>query len=371
LIQRVLILGGYGNFGSFISKTLAKENYLQVIVAGRSLEKAKAFIQTIEAINSPEISEIDITNTDFSNALSLIRPNIVIHTSGPFQTQSYAVAKACINAGIHYIDLADGRHFVSDIVKLDAIAKQKNVLAISGASSVPCLTSALVDYYQPQFKTIEHLDYGITTAQRTARGLATTAAILGYTGKSFKTLIDGSPKKVFGWQGLRARKYSQLGWRLLGNCDVPDLAIFPQRYPAIKTIQFYAGLEIPFIHLTLWGLSWLVRAGIVRNLEKYAPLLLKLSHLFDWLGSSKSAFHMKLSGKDNQGLNKKVSFELTAKSGDGPYIPCMPAILITKKLVLKEITERGAYPCVGFISRDEYLGALKRLDIGWQEQASS
>lgn len=368
MIQRVLILGGYGNFGSFISKTLAKETCLQVIVAGRSLEKAKAFIQTIEAINSPEIAEIDITNTDFSNALSLIRPNIVIHTSGPFQSQSYAVAKACINDGIHYIDLADGRHFVSDIVKLDAIAKQKNVLAISGASSVPCLTSALVDYYLPQFKTIEHLDYGITTAQRTARGLATTAAILGYTGKSFKTLIDGSPKKVFGWQDLRARKYSQLGWRLLGNCDVPDLAIFPQRYLAIKTIRFYAGLEIPFIHLTLWGISWLVRVGVIRNLERYATLLLRLSHLFDWLGSSKSAFHMTLSGKGNKGQDKKVTFELTAKSGDGPYIPCMPAILLTKKLALKELKDHGAYPCVGFITRDEYLNALKNLDISWQEQ---
>lgn len=371
MIQRVLIIGGYGNFGSFISQTLAKETYLQVIVAGRSLQRAQAFIKTIEAINPVEVAEIDISNNDLSRDLASIKPDIVIHTSGPFQSQSYNVAEACMNAGIHYIDLADGRQFVSDIVKLDAIAKQKSVLVISGASSVPCLTSALVDYYQPQFKTLEHLDYGITTAQRTARGLATTAAILGYTGKSFDTLIEGSPKKVFGWQGLKAKKYSQLGWRLLCHCDVPDLAIFPQRYPAIKTIRFYAGLEIPFIHLTLWGLSWLVRVGLIRNLEKYATQLLRLSHLFDWLGSSKSAFHMALSGEDDKGLNRKVTFELTAKSGDGPYIPCMPAILIAKKLALNEITECGAYPCVGFISRDEYLDALKSLDISWQEHLSS
>lgn len=371
LIQRVLIIGGYGNFGSFISKTLAQETYLQVIVAGRSVQKAQTFIKTIEAINPVEVAEIDISNHNFSRDLALIRPDIVIHTSGPFQNQSYTVAEACINTGIHYIDLADGRNFVSGIIKLDSIAKRRSVLAISGASSVPCLTSALVDHYQPQFKTIEHLDYGITTAQRTARRLATTAAILGYTGKSFNTIVDGSPKKVFGWQDLIARKYSQLGWRLLGNCDVPDLAIFPQRYPTVKTIRFYAGLEIPLIHLTLWGLSWLVRARMIRNLERYASLLLRLSHLFDWLGSSKSAFHMVLSGKDNRGINKKVTFELIAKSGDGPYIPCMPAILITKKLALKEITERGAYSCVGFITLEEYLYSLKSLDISWQEKSSA
>ncbi len=210
MIQRVLILGGYGNFGSFIAKTLAKEPKLQIIVAGRSLPKAQAFVATLDAANLAEAKAIDI-HDDISTALSSIQPHIVIHTSGPFQSQSYAVAHACINTGVHYIDLADGRSFVAEIQNLDAQAKEKNVLVISGASSVPCLTSALVDYYQAQFRTLEAIDYGITTAQKTTRGLATTAAILGYTGKSFETKIDGLPKKVYGWQGLRARKYLQLG----------------------------------------------------------------------------------------------------------------------------------------------------------------
>jgi hypothetical protein len=66
----------------------------------------------------------------------------------------------------------------------------------------------------------------------------------------------------------------------------------------LKTVRFYAGLEIPFIHITLWALSWLVRIGLIRRLEKAAPLLLKTSYLFDWLGSANSAFHMELSGTD-------------------------------------------------------------------------
>jgi saccharopine dehydrogenase-like NADP-dependent oxidoreductase len=369
LIQRVLIIGGYGNFGSFIAKTLAKDSDLQIIIAGRSLQKAQAFSEKIEAINKVEAYQVDIQN-DITTALCSIKPDIVIHTSGPFQNQGYAVAEACINAGMHYIDLADGRDFVANIHHLETLAKNKNVLVISGASSVPCLTSALIDHYQTRFKSIDCLDYGITTAQKTARGLATTAAILSYTGKSFETIYRGKRKQILGWQGLKARKYNQLGWRLLGNCDVPDLALFPVRYPDIKTIRFYAGLEIPLIHLTLWGLSWLVRAGILRRLENFAPLLLKVSYLFDWLGSSNSAFHMTLTGKDDLNLNKKIQFELTAQSGDGPYIPCMPAILLTRKLVQKTIIERGAFPCMGFITYEEYLDSLKDLDISWIEQIS-
>ena len=364
MIKRVLIIGGYGNFGSFITAELAKVSNIQVIIAGRSIEKAQRFASEVDAINQPEAVALDI-NTDITEALKSIRPTIVVHTSGPFQHQSYDVAAVCISQRVHYIDLADGRDFVDGIVDLNDQARAQGVLVVSGASSVPCLTSAIVDRYRLGFGALESLEYGITTAQKTARGLATTAAILGYTGKPFKTLKDGQTVEVYGWQGLRVRKYKDLGWRLLGNCDVPDLTIFPKRYPELKSIRFYAGLEIPFIHITLWALSWLVRIGVIRNLEKAAPLLLRTSFLFDWLGTPNSAFHMTLSGKDKGGAEKCTIFELLAGSGDGPYIPCMPAILMAKKLVKGEVSEVGAYPCVGFISLDEYLDALSEMDISW------
>jgi hypothetical protein len=278
------------------------------------------------------------------------------------------VAEACIDYGSHYIDLADGREFVVGINQLDEKAKQAGVIVVSGASSVPCLTSALVEHYKDEFEVLETLDYGITTAQKTTRGVATTAAILSYTGKPFKTLLNGEMLQVYGWQNLHARQYSTLGWRLLGNCNVPDLDIFPTLYPQLKTVRFYAGLELPFIHVTLWGLSWLVRIGLIKNLKPTAPLLLKLSFLFDWLGSANSGFHMELGGKDKNGNDKTINFELVAKSGDGPYIPCMPAILVAQKIADGYIKDTGAKACIGIINKDEYFKALEGLDISWTER---
>jgi len=210
MIYRVLIIGGYGNFGQFISKTLSQEADLKIIVAGRSIEKAQKCVAELNGVNQAEAAFIDI-NDDADAVLNQIKPHIVIHTSGPFQTQGYEVANACIDMGAHYIDLADGRDFVTGIAELDAAAKQAGVSVISGASSVPCLTAALIDYYQQDFSEIHSVDYGITTAQKTTRGLATTAAILGYTGKPFTTLINGKQSFVYGWQSLRARKYHNLG----------------------------------------------------------------------------------------------------------------------------------------------------------------
>ncbi|MEP1208756.1 MAG: saccharopine dehydrogenase NADP-binding domain-containing protein [Rhizobiaceae bacterium] len=362
MIKRVLVIGGYGNFGSFISRHLASDKRVQVIVAGRSLEKAQKLANEIGA----EFAGVDI-NQDFDAALQTIQPDIVVHTSGPFQGQGYDVARACIGRGCNYIDLADARDFVQGIGDLDELATKHRVLVVSGASSVPCLSAALVDHYSPQFATLEDVDYGITTAQKTARGLATTAAILGYAGKPFKTLKDGNLQDVYGWQDLHLRKYRKLGWRLLGNCDVPDLALFPKRYQNLRNLRFAAGLEIPLLHMVLWVLSWMVRLRLIKRLDRYATTMLKLSFLFDWLGSSNSAFHMRLSGKGQAGQSKSIVFELTARAGDGPFIPCMPSILLVQKLVSGELVQTGAFPCLGLVSLNEYLEALGDLDIAWEE----
>lgn len=360
MTSRVLIIGGYGNFGAFISRSLSREDDLQLIIAGRSLDKARSLADELDT----EAAELDI-NKDLPASLAAIRPDIVIHTSGPFQSQDHFVARACIEQGCHYIDLADGREFVAGVSMLHRDARNKDVLVVTGASSVPCLTSAIVDHYRPEFAVMKGLDYSITTAQKTGRGLATTAAILSYTGQAFPTLIEGEVSDVYGWQGLRWQNYPGVGRRLLGNCNIPDLDLFPTRYPDLETIRFSAGLELPVIHTGLWVLSWLVRAGLLPKLEKAAPTLLKMSNLFNRFGSSTSAFHMTITGTDNAGEAKTVSFDLTARSGDGPYIPCMPAILMTQKLVRGAVADTGAHPCMGFINLEEYLGALAEMDVSW------
>lgn len=364
MTRRVLIIGGYGNFGSFIAKSLASEKNIKLLIGGRSLEKAEEFCRTIIAENTPTPIALDI-HKNLGDVLEKYKPDIVIHTSGPFQNQDYDVAQKCIEYGAHYIDLADAREFVVNIDKLNAKAKKSGVAIISGASSVPCLTSAIIDHYIDDFLSLEEIDYGITTAQKTNRGLATTAAILGYTGKPFETLVDSQMEEVYGWQNIHMHKYEGLGHRFLGNCDVPDLTLFPKRYPTIKTQRFYAGIEVPFIHIGLWSLSWLVRLALIKNLKTAAPFLLKMSRLFDVFGSDKSAFHMDMTGKDRRGKKKKVTFQIVARSGDGPYIPCTPAILLAKKLAAGTLDFMGATPCIGLITMDDYLASLSKLDINW------
>ncbi len=263
----VLVLGGYGNFGKRIAARLIQYD-VPVIVAGRSLDKAEA---EVRALNSKlaKAAAFDAMQ-DLGTQLQALRPLVVVNTVGPFQTSDYRVARASIAHGVHYVDLADGRDFVTGIVALNEDAKRAGVSVIAGASTVPGLSSAVIEHYAGEFAEIDELVYGISPGQKAERGLATTQGILTYVGKRLRPFA-GVKSPVYGWQDLYRQDYPELGRRWMANCDIPDLDLLPPRY-GIKSIRFSAGLELSPLHLGLWGLGWLVRLGVPLDLPRHAGL---------------------------------------------------------------------------------------------------
>lgn len=49
------------------------------------------------------------------------------------------------------------------------------------------------------------------------------------------------------------------------------------------------------------------------------------------------------------------------------YIPCVPSILMTLKLVRGNISQHGAFPCVGLVTLDEYLQLLGEFAVEWRQ----
>src|SRR5690606_4683159 len=102
-------------------------------------------------------------------------------------------------------------------------------------------------------------------------------------------------------------------------------------------------------------LSWSVRLKIIPSLQPLAPKLLKLGSSFNLIGSNDSGFFMEMRDRNP---SSRLLFEIVARSGDGLYIPCIPSVVLAKKLIKEEINIAGAFPCVGFVQLDEYLAML-------------
>src|SRR5262245_5599089 len=188
--MRAVILGGYGNFGARICRALAGDPGIEVIAAGRNPRSDGA--------------RLDLGSRDFPAALKALSPDIVIHCVGPFQGQDYRVAAATLEAGAHYIDLADGRAFVAGFAQaIEPVARAAGRLAVSGASTLPALSSAVIDSLARRFRSVEEIQISIAPGQRAPRGAATIAAVFSYAGRPFKRLIGGAWSDAWGWQELR------------------------------------------------------------------------------------------------------------------------------------------------------------------------
>jgi hypothetical protein len=364
----VLILGGYGLFGSRIARRLARVESLHVIVAGRQGGKAQGYADTLrnDPLTRATIAALscDAQASAFASLLQEHGTQLLIHCAGPFQGKDYGIAETALRSGAHYVDLADAREYVCGFTALDALAREHDLLAVSGASTVPGLSAAVIDRYWSGFAALDGIDIGISPGNRTERGLATIAAILSYVGRPLPWREHGAGSAMHGWQRLQRHRYgTPVGARWLAACDVPDLGLFGARYASREHLRFRAGLELKRLHFGLWALSWLVRAGLIRDLPQHAALLKRMSEWWQDAGSDAGAMHVRLTGTDANGTAKTLTWEILARDGAGPEIPATAAVVIAQKLARGELAVRGARPCLDLFTLDECLDSLHGFAI--------
>jgi saccharopine dehydrogenase-like NADP-dependent oxidoreductase len=210
--MRAVVIGASGNFGARVCGALEQDAGIEVVRAGRSSATAR----------------LDIGAQSFHKDLGALHPSLVIHCAGPFQGQDYRVARAALASGANYLDLADGREFVARFRgENDAAAHIAGRIALSGASTVPALSAAVIDSLKARFAQMQDIQIVIAPGQRAPRGAATITAVFSYAGRTFKMLRDGAWTDAWGWQELRRVAIEGLGTRWAAACDVPDLELLP------------------------------------------------------------------------------------------------------------------------------------------------
>ena len=367
---RVLIVGGYGAFGARAAERLAREPRIEIVIAGRSADKARIHAEALGSLTQAHVGHAALDAASPSAAaLRSLAPKVVINASGPFQQQDYALARACIAAGCHYVDLADARAFVTGIGALDGAAKAAGVSVVSGASSVPGLSSAAVRHMAGDLHRLDEVHVGISPGNSFDPGIATATSIIGQAGKALGVRQGGRQMTVYGWQGLRRHRFPEIGARWMSDVDVPDLDLFPLNYPQLATVRFSAGLEVGLFHLGLWGASWLARAGIVHSLAPLAAPMLAAKRRLSMLGSDTGGMFVRIVGADRDGIIRTRVWNLVARGGDGPYVPAMASVILAKRLVAGDGPPAGAGPCFGLFQLEDFEAEVGGLDITcWLER---
>jgi hypothetical protein len=353
--RRVLVVGGTGGFGRRLVEGLLTTTELDVNIAARHLDRGRALANALDPSRASAIA-LD-ARTVTAEALKASGAFAVVDAAGPFQGADYRLARAAIAAGMHYLDLADGRDFVAGFPALDAEARAAGVVALTGASSTPALSNAVLDELTAGWQRIDSVEIAISPGNRAApRGLAVIRSILSYAGKPVRVFAEGRWVTRRGWGMLTRRDIGGLGRRWLSLCETPDLDLVPLRFAPRRSALFRAGLELSILHLGLALASLPVRIGLLKSLLPFARPFRWVAERLARFGTDRGGMQVEAAGMDANGLRICTKWSLVAAAGDGPVVPTLPALAVLRAIAGGNVPAPGARACAGVVD----LAAIAR-----------
>ena len=367
--MKILILGGYGTFGGRLAQLLAEEERLTLFLGGRSIQKAKKFCEGLPtgAQKAPVFFD---RNTNVQAQIREINPNLVVDAMGPFQAYGddpYRVVKACIANGVDYMDLADGSDFVKGIRQFDQEARAKQIYVLSGVSSFPVLTAAVVRKLSHDMTCVTTIKGGIAPSPYAGVGLNVIRAIASYAGKPLSLIRHG--KQATGYALTETMRYTicppgylPLNNTLFSLVDVPDLKVLPELWRQLDSVWLGAGPVPEVLHRMLIGLSWLVRIKILPSLLPFASLFHFVINILRW-GEHRGGMFVSVEGTSESGERIERSWHLLAEGGDGPLIPSMAVQALILHCLDGKKPSAGARPATQELEVSDYDAIFKNHTI--------
>lgn len=364
--MRMLLIGGYGTFGGRLARLLADVAGLEILIAGRNLASARAFCADWRG--AARATPVAADRATIAPALVEHRPDIVVDASGPFQDYGddpYPVIRACIAARVNYLDFADGSDFVAGVSRFDAEARAAGIFVLSGVSSFPVLTAAVLREIGRDMR-IRRVTAGIAPSPHAGMGANVMRAVLGYAGGPVPLRRGGREVRARGLTESRRYTVAPPGLMPLANLrfslvDVPDLKVLPAEHPGIEDIWVGAAPLPEFLHRAL-NLLAIVRARLgLPSLVPLAPVCRWVLDRFRF-GEHRGGMFVEISGEEG-GRSVTRSWHMIAEGDDGPMIPSMAIEGIVRRHLAGRSPAPGARAATRELEMNDYRALFAARDI--------
>lgn len=349
-VRRVLVLGATGVFGRRLVRRLSTFTDLEVIVTSRQQSKADELVASLRQAASTEVTALGLDHRhDFASALETLKPWAVIDASGPFQGADYRIPLAVLQSGAHSIDLSDAEDYlVGFAAAVDPLAKAKGLVALSGVSSTPGLSVAIVDALVKDWQRVDSIDMAITPDGHNDVGSSAVAGVMSYAGVLVDQFRHGKMRRVPGWLGSEVIKMPGVGHRRVAPVETIDANLMQARFKPTSRVKFQAGLESPLEQWGVMALAKLRQWGLIKNAAGLVPWLVKGRSLTRHFAGKSGGMVVTVRGLDALGLWTEAQWSLLAQNGDGPNVPALPAVAAIGMLLSCKFTT-GARVAAGDI----------------------
>ena len=265
--NQFLLYGANGYTGKLIAKLSATYN-LQAILAGRTEASIKPLADELQL--PYRIIDLDDT-AQLQKALSEVK--LVLHAAGPYVHTAKQMIDACLQTGVHYIDINGDISVFEMLKKYDAAAKEKNIMLMPGVGFDVVPTDCIALQLKNKMPDATHLKLAFASiGGGLSHGTAITMA--GKIGQGGAVRENGRiVRKPLGQKGMWVNfsAGSGGGAKKLFVMTIPwgDIST-AYTTTGIPNIETYTGMA-PKVYRTLkfqWAFNWLLRTDFLRNIIK-------------------------------------------------------------------------------------------------------
>jgi len=340
----VTVFGGYGVFGSHVSRALATAG-VQVRIAGRDVGQAARFAQVLGTGHEGVAGDV---RDPASCARALDGVHVAVCCAGPFASLPLILPEACLAAGACYVDIADDRGWYARMRDLDGRFRERGLTAAVGCSSLPGISGALAVLAAKRLSSVERARVTLFIGNRNPKGEAAVHSATSQLGRSF-----AAPQGSL--IGLRGREVVDLpppfGSRTVLDFESPELDLFPEIFSGIRSVRVKVGFESHLATGSMAALSWLgPRLGTAA-----ARAIAPLARLLSRSGHSGGVVKVELWSADGT-----LSAASLSGSEDGQRMAALPAAFVAQ--ALWELSENSDSFASGTVTAWEALGARGLLD---------
>lgn len=188
---KILVVGGYGGVGRFISTALGDRFPGQVVVAGRNLQKAQDFAAEID--NKVLPVKLDISLSD--DVASVLDDNVAVVVMC-VDNQDMRFIEQCIDRRIAYVDISATHEVLSKIEKLDSKAREGGSTILLSVGLAPGLTNLLASQCTTALDEVDNVDIFLFMGMGEVHGESSNRWVLDNLNAEYTVRQSGKEKRV-------------------------------------------------------------------------------------------------------------------------------------------------------------------------------
>ena len=359
--MKILLLGGCADMAVPMIKILKDDSEIErVVLADIDLEKA----ERIAAEYGSKFSAVKVDANKHAEVVSIMKGNdVALCYIGPFYYFEKKLAHCAIDAGIHYISIADDYDAYLDVITLEEEAKNKNVKILTGFGNSPGLTQILARKGCNDLENVYKIHVNWTAGSDEAAGVSNLIHLFHiFNGTTLQT-FEGKEIAVKTGTGKKYVEFPEpIGKNPVYYTGHAESVSIPRNLSGLKEVTLHGGVKPPYIVGLLKFLSALGLFKTHKRRTALAKFFYKIEGWFASEGLNKSVGRVDVYGKTkNRDLYKYFTYV-----GHIAELTSYPAYLAAKWLDQNKFGDMpgGVYSGERLLENpDLFIEDLRALDV--------